>query len=276
MTEENIVVNDVVTQEAPEIATDESLAEENKVVDHSDQEEESDLENDNKPFPKKAVRAISRRESKIEKLRAELREVKAQLQQTSPKVEDKPLVAEKQSSNQGQPAMDDFETFDDYINAMTDWKIQSALEKKTTLDKEKESSLKERSFYEERNRAFDAKAVEYESKLSDFATIADEVGDTISALPSDVQRAILEADDGAIALYALAKEDRLDELERMNGRQAAAFLAKAEIRGQELLKKVSRVSAAPAPIKGVKGTGTFQKDIMDMTPEEIVQKYRSF
>ena len=70
MNDENIVVNEVVTQETPEIATDESLLEENKVDNQNDQEEGSDPEDDNKPFPKKAARAISRRESKIEKLRA--------------------------------------------------------------------------------------------------------------------------------------------------------------------------------------------------------------
>ena len=68
MNEENVVVNE--EEVSSDVATDEGQIEESKVESLEVQEEIAETEDDT-PFPKKAVNAISRRERKIEKLRAE-------------------------------------------------------------------------------------------------------------------------------------------------------------------------------------------------------------
>ena len=233
MDEENVVVNEA--EVSADIATDEGPIEESKVESQEVQEEIAEPEDDT-PFPKKAVNAISRREKKIEKLRAELEQVKAQLQQGTSK--------------------------------------EPVIEKRTSEEKQSESYRKEKDYYDQRVKDFDSKEDEYLGKFPDFEKLSNQFTQEVAEnLSVDVRKAILESEDGPLALYTLMKEGRIDELEDMDGRQALRFLAKAEMRGQKYIENSRKVSAAPKPIQAVKGTGTYKKDVFEMTPDEIRKKY---
>jgi hypothetical protein len=274
MDEENVVVNEV--EVSADVATDEGQIEESKVENQEAQEEIAEPEDDT-PFPKKAVNAISRREKKIEKLRAELEQVKAQLQQTTPKEQVSPVKEPDVQKKDTAPNPDDFESWDDYLQAKVEYGVAKALEAKTSQEKQSESFRKEKEYYDQRVKEFNFKEDEYYEKISDFEVMSKRFEkDFAENLSLDVRRAIMDSEDGPLALYTLMKEGRIDELEDMDGRQALKFLAKAEVRGQKYIENTKKVSSAPRPIQSVKGTGTYQKDIMDMTPDEIVNKYRNY
>jgi hypothetical protein len=271
MDEENVVVNEA--EVSADIATDEGPIEESKVESQEVQEEIAEPEDDT-PFPKKAVNAISRREKKIEKLRAELEQVKAQLQQGTSKEPVKEQTKESSEKKDSAPNPDDYQTWDEYLEAKLDYGVKVALEKRTSEEKQSESYRKEKDYYDQRVKDFDSKEDEYLGKFPDFEKLSNQFTQEVAEnLSIDVRKAILESEDGPLALYTLMKEGRIDELEDMDGRQALRFLAKAEMRGQKYIENSRKVSAAPKPIQAVKGTGTFKKDVSEMTPDEIRKKY---
>lgn len=271
MNEENVVVNE--EEVSSDVATDEGQIEESKVESPEVQEEIAEPEDDT-PFPKKAVNAISRREKKIEKLRAENEQLKAQLQQVPSKEQVSQVKEPEVSKSDSAPNPDDYETWDQYLEAKVEYNVRTALEKRTSQEKQSEASRKEQEYYAQRVKDFGASVDRHSEKISDFEVIGDRIEkDVLPNLSADVHKAILESEDGALALYTLMKEGRIEDLEDMDGREALRFLAKAEVRGQKFIENSRKVSAAPKPIQAVKGTGTYTKDVADMTPDEIRKKY---
>jgi len=271
MDEENVVVNEVDV--STDVATDEGQSEESKVESQEVQEEIAEPEDDT-PFPKKAVNAISRREKKIEKLRAENEQLKVQLQQTAPKEQVSPVKESEAQKKDTAPNPDDFESWDDYLQAKVEYGVTKALEARTSQEKQSEFFRKEKEYYDQRVKEFNSKEDAYYDTISDFEVMSKRFEkDVAENLSVDVRRAIMDSEDGPLALYTLMKEGRIDELEDMDGRQALRFLAKAEVRGQKYIENTKKVSSAPRPIQSVKGTGTYKKDVSEMTPDEIRKKY---
>jgi hypothetical protein len=264
-------VNEV--EVSADVATDEGPSEESTVENQEVQEDIAEPEDDT-PFPKKAVNAISRREKKIEKLRAENEQLKAQLQQTAPKEQVPPFKEPGDQKKDTPPNPDDFVEWDDYLQAKVEYGVAKALEARASQEKQSEVSRKEQEYFSQRIKDFGASVDKHSKRISDFEVIGDRIEkDVLPNLSADVQTAILESEDGALALYTLMKEGRIEDLEDMDGRQALKFLAKAEVRGQKFVENSRKVSAAPKPIQAVKGTGTYKKDVYDMTPDEIRKKY---
>jgi len=274
MDEKDVVVNETESTETVEVATDEASTEESQVETQEVQENIAEPEEES-PFPKKAVNAISRRDKKIGKLSAELEQLRAQLQQVASKepVKEQPQgVAPQKGDNPPNP--DDYQTWDEYLEAKLEHGVKVALEKRTSQEKQSEASRQQQEYFQQRIENFGKSADLYAEKISDFEVIGNRVEkDVLPNLSADVHMAILESEEGPLALYTLMKEGRIDELEDMDGRQALKFLAKAEVRGQKYVENSRKVSAAPKPIQAVKGTGTFKKDVSEMTPDEIRKKY---
>ena len=101
-----------------------------------------------------------------------------------------------------------------------------------------------------------------------------EQGDLLDELPEHVQTAFLEAENPALAVYALAKEGKLQTLITMSPYQAAMAIGRAQDRG-EALTKAKQVTNAPAPIAPAKGSGQGGKTLDRMDGNELMAWLKS-
>lgn len=199
------------------------------------------------PFPKKAVNALSRRDKQIGKLQAERAALQAELQ--------KYREVEEQKANKA-PVAEDFESYDDYIDAKQDFKIakmQRESAPKAEIPSEQKAWQQERMSYAAQ------KANETAKTIPDYTATINANIEFINSLPEGIVDTLYESSNGGLALYVLAKEGSLYELSEMSERAAAIAIGRAEARGNNYLTKP--ITKAPAPIGGLKGTGQSNKAI---------------
>ena len=162
------------------------------------------------------------------------------------------------------PKVEDFENYEDYIEKLTDYKVESkraewekaAIERERNVEiQEKESILQERI-----KRGFD--------KYSDFEDIA--LSPTVP-ITQTIKDVLMESDIPEDVAYYLGKnQTEAVRISRLSPVAAARAIAKIE---QELTKPVvtNRISKAPEPIKPLGSSNTITKDPEKMTVKEYEQ-----
>lgn len=268
---------DASTQDASktEIESDESNINEDIENDQNDQgedeledSEESGEQDDGQKGKKK--NGFSKR---IKKLTGKLSEKDREIEYwkskaiNSKETQDKPQSQVNTSENEdaSKPKSENFETNEDYIEALTDWKIEQR-EKREALKLQQE---KLKSEFKEKAETFQSRLTEFQKNTPDFSETIEDVDDI--QISVHVQDAILTSDFGPALMYELAKNR--DVYEKINGLpRDRAFLeiGKIEAKIQEKnsstpTKQAKQTTKAPPPIKpvGTSGTGTSKN------PEEM-------
>lgn len=220
-------------------------------------------------FPKKAVNAISRRDKIIEKERAAKAALIAERDALQAQIA-KIKSSNPQEANDGRPKEEDFETFTDYLKAdlLFELERKQASEREVSeKSRQKEQISQQQAAYNaQREQVIVAKGSEHAKVIPDFSSVLQENADIAADLPDYVTQAFLEADDGALAFYNLAKEGRLEDLATMNPYRASMEIAKAQMQKQ-VQKKMTNAPEPIAPLKGVSGSG--EKNIGSMSYSEL-------
>lgn len=260
---------------APEQSVDETI--EQQVEEPQEEGQQNDDPNaepneegqegeDNVVFPKKAVNALSRRDKKIAKLNAELQELRqreAEWQRGQQSQHNQQQHGGQNNQAPQEPNLDDYDNFADYQKALTQFYIkqsQEALKQQSDPQQQAQQQqltpqqVQQQVHYSQRAQHMDTIDADLSAKLPDYEQLKTEYSDVLADLPQHVAMAMLDAENGPLALYTLAREGKVEQLLTMNPTQAAAEMARAEIRGQQYLNK--QPSSAPAPIKGVKGNSS--------------------
>lgn len=151
------------------------------------------------------------------------------------------------------PKRDDFETQEEYLEAVADWKVEQKLKDKEA----KEQETKIRGEYDQKKAEFAKKCEEFRKARNDFDDVleaADEAGVRYSPI---LERCLLESDRGPAVLYELAKDP--DEFERLNklpygalNRELGRIEARLEREAQSSKNEVKKITKAPPPVKPVK------------------------
>ncbi len=213
------------------------------------------------PFPKKAVNAISRRDKQIGKLQAERAALNAELtrfrEQTA------------QHSN-NPPKESDFDNYGELLKAQHRHEWQQEQAARELQQREQYTTQQEQQWFSQREQEVLSKAQELKTQVPDFLGLLNEYSDVLSEVPPQIERLLYEADSPEVALYALAKEGRLEEVLAMSPARVAIELGKAEIRGEALIKQ-KQVTKAPAPIEGLKGTGGSSKTLESMNSQDLLK-----
>lgn len=177
----------------------------------------------------------------------------------------KPVEKSTKVEADSKPKADNFDTHEEYIEALTDWKLEQRETEKVRKAKETEVMTQ-----------FQAKVTAFQKKVSEFAESVDDYEDTISdvddvAMSFGFQNAISSSDNGPQIIYELAKNRK--EYERINGLEpmaAAREIWKIETRiAGDAAKNGNtaevKQSKAPPPIKpvGSSGAGSVKKSIYD-------------
>ena len=209
-----------------------------------------------------------------DRTKAELREVKQEIAKYKKMVEMFESNQSQQAAQQITP--DQFNSLEEYYDQRA--KAQATQEATRLIDKK----FQEMQMNEWRNSRIieaDKKAAEYAPTIGDFNRYYEEGAQSFAGLPRNVQDLLLGAEDGALALYVLTKNNALSSLANISEAQAAYAIRMAEEHGKKELQRETnaqpsqgRVSSAPSPIQTPKGTVQAPtKDIMKMTPEEAYQ-----
>lgn len=205
---------------------------------------------------KKLVSKLTEREREIEYLKSERNEY-LKNKKTEP---EKPAAPEVKS--EGRPKAEDFEKHEDFVEALTDWKLDKKL-----LDRD--AKTKESTLKTEQQKQIDShwtKVNEFKKSHDDFDELLEDVNDVQISIT--VQQSILESDQGAELMYQLAKHK--DEYKRIcalpaiaAARELGKFEAKFLTSSEEPLEepKEPKTTKAPTPITPVKtiSSGTAKK-----------------
>ena len=186
------------------------------------------------------------------KAKAEYLELLMQKQQQQPKAE-------------GRPSRDKYSNDEDYVDALTDWKVNQKMEGvKQELQQHQTQSQSQAEWGSKINQA--------RKEYADYDAVMEDAQDIPINKP--VADAIQSSDLGADVAYYLAKNP--DEAERINSlspiaaaREIGRIESYVEYEKTQAKAKTP-VSRAPTPIKPVRTSGSASKSLEDMTMAEYV------
>lgn len=237
-----------------------------EVSDESDEESDKESDDDSDRDKPKKKGGFQRRIDKLNAAKADAEREREYWKQQAlkgasetnkedPKVESKP-------ANDGRPIPDDFETHADYVDALTDWKMDQR-ESKKAQEQEKSKLLSE---HETLVKSHQERLKSFTDKTADF----EEVLENLDGLHSPVaERIILESESGPELLYELAKNpEEAKRICSLSPLAAARELGKIEARltskASPEKQETKKITKAPKPIEPVGGSkGSVAKSIDD-------------
>lgn len=228
-------------------------------------------------FPKKAVNAINRRERRINKLQALLDKKNAELEKFKSSNFQNDEISKTINEADDKPNENDFadKPYSEYLDALTDWKVKHELKARDAKQAE-ELKKKDAEFAQqekdkwitERAEKLDASALDAKKHFRDFDNVVADAMDGLE-VSNEIKEVFLEADNAAYALYAMAKEGKIDEIADMKPNRAALEIGRYVEKGIALSKK-QQTTNAPTPIKANKGVGVGSKALSDKNGDELL------
>lgn len=245
--------------------SDTSKSEESEVLDTKDGEDE-DSENDESDTkegdqkPKKKGGFKKRIDGLISKLSAKDQEVEywkqEALKRNSSEKENTQAKSPVKEAETGRPKEDDFGTHAEFIEALTDWKMDQR-------DKVKETKSLEDQIKSERDNALKS----HFSRVEKFVETHDDFHEVIEGVPMPVvvQDVILASENGPELMYELAKNR--NEYERicslpytLAALELGKFVAKISKPSESSQSKQEvKTTKAPSPVKPVGSKGVAVK-----------------
>lgn len=258
----------------------ESVEKTDETLDASDASDDETPDNEPEEKPKKKSGGFQRRINKLNsRLSAEQEEkeywrreyLKAK---SSSKDESNPTPKKAE----GKPKADDFETHEDYVEALTDWKTDQkfkAFEEKRANERAQREFQTKAQTHAERVKAF-------AQKHEDFSELVEEVSDI--RVPAAVQELIVDSDFGPELMYELAKDrERLEQICSMSPLRAAKAIGRIEDKiesrsgkGEEKTENFNKKRAVnpPTPIRSRSEKAT-KKTIYDFGPNDEQGDYEA-
>lgn len=258
--------SEVVAESTPAPAVEQSteVAETAEVSDPSDTEANVDLGDeveagiviDSGTDPGKKKGGFQRRINKLNSRYAEKeRETEYWKQQAlkgaGAKVETQ-VEAKPAAVVEGKPSSDKFDTHAEYVEALTDWKLDQKL-------KDRDSKLENSRIESEQQRVarqYNERAKVFAEKTSDFKDVLEEVDDV--PLSPALRDMFLSSENGPELAYELAKNRvEFERVSKLSPLAAAREIGKLEARiaRPAAESKEIKTTKAPAPIVPVGGSG---------------------
>lgn len=205
----------------------------------------------------------ARRSQARQQLREENARIKAEIAELKQKLQP---PASKENSP---PKLEDFNSLDEWVLA-TAKHLKQAETKQT--EEQAKSSVADAKIEGQRKETVQ-KIQKFASEVPDYVTLVNQNDSVLSNFPLHIESAFLDADNAPLALYALMKEDALEDLYDYPPERLAYVIGKAEERGKSYLSPVRKATNAPPPIESLKGTGRAGKSLEDMSVEDLMKKF---
>ena len=266
---------------------DESEAEEDddsseKEDDDSDKEDDEEKpKEDKKPKRSGIQRRINKLNARIQAAneQAEMWRQEALKNKASDPLDDESKETVKAD---GKPVSDNYETYDEYMEALADWKAEQKLEAyKAKVEAE---SLKAKvadrvSTHNSRVDAYRSENSDFDSDLADFF---EDQGDDFK-LSMAVEETITDSEIGPQLLHELIKNP--EEFERINslgamgaaraiGRLESKIEAESSKSSTEKKVEAKKTTNAPKPLAAVKAKGSAVSKSLDQMSQKEYEAYR--
>lgn len=251
------------SEEKVETETEEAEAsEESEDAEESESKPEEGKPRNRSGFKKridKLTRKLTAKEQELEYWRTEAMKSKPKEEPAQP-TQVKPETSSK-------PKSEDFESHEEYVEALTDWKLDQKLNAERAKTKEEQVKTDFQSRVEKHVERVES----FAAKHDDFHDLMEDVDDIPMSVT--VQEVILASENGPELMYELAKNreeyKRICSLPALEAaRELGRFeirIAKPESKDETKEIKQTKQTKAPPPIKpvGSKSAGAVSKSIYD-------------
>lgn len=223
----------------------------------TDEAGEDTGEGENERKPKRGF------ERRIEKFNQKLSAKEAEIEYWKRVALGQPAEPQSAPQPQGKPKFSDYNDIEAYTDALTDWKLNGAL----SQVQQQTQFATVASTYEQRLSQFKQTVPDFDEVMSEF--VAD-YGDL--NIP-EVLEVAMESDVGPNMAYYIAQNPEIiDTLAKLPPRRRYIELGKLEdkVRAPKQTApapETKKISAAPAPVKPVKGTGKVES--MDLSDPNL-------
>lgn len=266
--------------DTPETEGKEETDEASDADDSVDESEAKDESEKDKPRNKKSgyQRRIDKLNARATAAQQEVEYWKQQaLKGASGDKKDEPKVETSPKASTDKPQPDSFESHAEYVEALTDWKIEQR-------DKAKEAKANQAALEKEQTdllSAYQKRVKTFMEKTPDFQ----EAFEGLKAPSPIVERLVFESEYGPEVAYALAQDEK--EWARVNslgpvaaalaiGKLAAKAEAQAEVHSKSSDEKPkNKTTQAPKPINPVGGKGGVVEKSLDEAAKSSQREYEA-
>lgn len=232
--------------------------------------------------PEQLAKRERNRQSHLNRQLAKMRRENRELKETALKFTQQQSTPPQAGAAPVPPNEDNFQTWEElraaerkYYEDLAEWKIEQKLSDRDKKSAETAKTQQVDGYKTEKLNEHAAKEVEFAKQVPDYeATVYGDYADFMQNLPLPVAEALIEADNASLALYALAKEGTLEQLEDMSPYRISMEIGKAELRGEKYLNQ-NTATNAPTPVTAAKGTGKPTKSLIDMPMDELLSQFRT-
>lgn len=237
------------SKEVSETSKEESEAEdvESEPEDEEQDDEEESEEKEKGKVPKGVKKRFNRFKRKLSEKDQEIDYWKREAlkQKQAPESDDTPKSTKEQTVSEGKPKADDFETHEDFVEALTDWKLEQREKVKEAKNKEVQAKTE----FEKKVDSFRQKSAEFAKANSDFEELVEDANDIPMSVA--VQEALLRSDEGPALMYELIKDKleykRICSLDAISAAMEIGRI-KAKLSDSSKTKKTkSTTTKAPPP-----------------------------
>lgn len=242
--------------------------------DDADDDEDDDDQSDDDDSGKARKRKRGGFQKKIARLEAEVAELTARLKDQPAKKDD---GASKKADDAPpkRPDPKDFKTYDEYTEALTDWKVDEKLRK---AEEARQTEAKKSEFKEAQQTKVQRYEKGVEAAQAKYDDFDDVIEDYDGPLTIGMQQALLDSEMGPEVAYHIAQNPKLGEkMAKMTLVQINKEVAKIEARleakqGDKAADDDKKTSKSPPPIDPVKGSSKSKKSVEDMDYEEYLKE----
>jgi hypothetical protein len=236
------------SEEAPEV-TPEATAEAEEPETAPDSEPEDDQEQDEEGERKPRAKGKGGFQRRIDRLTRELHERDQRLDEMQRRLAGEKPAAQPQSTTPAdKPKLETFQTYEEYVEAVTDWKLESRIRREQAAVAEWQQREQQRAATETWNERVAAA----KKTLPDFDDVMEE-GSDLPITPA-LQQTILESELGPQLAYHLAQNPQeVARLSKLSPIATAREIGRleAKLSADSAPKPTAKTSKAPEPIKPV-------------------------
>lgn len=256
-----MTLEEISAEAAPETEVTETIEETPAETENTEKTETTENAEDVTPDPTDIVKALPPRKKTAAERIAELTWKAKEKEREAEYWREKATVKEpetaKATTNNGRPKLEQFETQEEYEDALLDWHSRQSAER-TQAEKQQERE-------EEAIRQFQSKAMKLREIHEDF----DEVVQA-PVFTKTMRSVLLTSEQGPVMAYYLGRPENIQVAQRIAS--LPAELQPYEIGKLEtqllLAQKTKKVPSAPPPITPVGGTATTPVDEDKLSDEE--------
>jgi hypothetical protein len=177
----------------------------------------------------------------------------------------------------GKPNQEDFETYDEFQEALVDWKVSERLDKREAQDRERIERDRAQRTQEELVATHTARIDAFRADHSDFDAVIDK-GKNLP-LTRPMQDAIVNSETGPALMYHLCQHpEECDRIAAMHPLMAVKEMGKLEAQMETAptgpVSSAESVTKAPRPIKPVGGGATASTIPPDQMSYQEFKRFR--